>query len=648
MSSVCGIAGIISPRRDLVDRALPAMVAAQRHRGPDDQGRQVMAAGDLWVGLGQRRLSIIDLSPLGHQPMVHPETGDVLIYNGELYNFAALRKQLAAAGSVFRGTSDTEVLLHALVRWGSNALDRLEGMYAFGFFVPREGRLLLGRDPLGIKPLYVGHSGSSFLFASEVRAMLASGAFDARIDPLGMAGYLAYAAVQEPFSIVKGIESFPAGSFQWLDLGGPAVQGRQVTRYWQFPAPLHSHPDAASDSSTDESNAVGQLETLLNESVRDHLVSDVPVAVFLSSGLDSTVIAGLGASHMPDLRTFTVGFADQPDMSETGLAEQTGQLFGVQHSNISVTAENCQSLALDWLRCLDQPSVDGLNVFIISKLVREQGITVALSGLGGDELFGGYPSFRDVPRLRRAVRRLSWLPASLRSAAARLALLGRPYAVRQKLSDMMATEGDILSLYLHRRRALSDRQLLDLGVDAGGLGLNAHLLDPAVVADLPGDPSDATWLLSVLESRFYMGNMLLRDNDTNGMAHSLEIRVPFLGRPLIDFAYRLPGPIRLPEALANKHLIRRAFGALLRPALADQRKRGFTLPIKRWMIGPLRDLCEHSIQQLSRSGPLRPKGVKAVWSAFCREPETPIWTRAWSLCILGIYLENLKKVAASA
>jgi asparagine synthase (glutamine-hydrolysing) len=629
---MCGIAGILATNQQLVRRALPAMSACQRHRGPDSEGEAYLPLGDRHLlGLGHRRLAIIDLSPAGHQPMVHPITGDQIIFNGEIYNFQVLRDELLAAGETFRGTGDTEVMLHALARWGPEAVARFQGMFAFAYYGNRNRRLLVARDSVGIKPLYVAKAdGVPLMFASEVRSILASGLVSRRLDPRGVAGLLAYGAVQQPLTIFRDVSSFPAGCYQIWEADGTT---RGPVRFWDYPT--STRPDIS------EADAIDQLRAKLDAAVRDHLVADVPVGLFLSSGLDSTILAGLAARHTPHLNSFTVGFADQPDMSEQGLASETAKLFGLSHTNIDLTGKDAEDAAGRWLRSLDQPSVDGLNVFVISQAVRRAGMTVALSGQGGDELFCGYPSFRDVPRLRRLMRQVGWLPRAMRGLLGKVAAANRSHAVREKLVDMLQGDGSVLSLALQRRRAMSDSQIAALGLDAAELGLAPSFQPPEALATMASlDGLDDVAAVSQVESRFYQGNMLLRDGDANGMAHSLEIRVPLLDQRILDLAYSLPGRLRLPPRSAGKHLLRTAFAAMLRPALAEQKKRGFTLPIRRWMLGPLRERCESALAKLKATGVLRPAGVDAVWSAFLRDPESPIWSRAFTLVVLGSYVQE--------
>ena len=624
---MCGIAGILTWNDTSIDGPLEAMMGAQVHRGPDGRGRYCAHVNGAVLGLGHRRLSILDVSEAGNQPMADPDTGCVLSYNGEIYNYQSLRRDLEARGCRFRGHSDTEVLLQALVREGPRCLEKLCGMFAIAFYDPRRQQLLLARDPMGIKPLYVARGPGVYLFASEVRAILASGLIPPKVDRRAVAGFLAYGAVQEPDTIVRSVTAFPPASWQWIDLGPAADAPAAPQRFWEAPVP----------AAMTEEDAIREYRDTFDVAVREHLASDVPLAVLLSSGLDSTTLAGLAVRHAPDLRTFTVGFSDHADLDESPLAEETAKLFGTTHTTVSVTEAECEPLVQVWIESLDQPSVDGLNVYVISKFIAEHGITVVLSGMGGDEIFGGYPSFRDVPRLVRVLRAS---PRWSRGVLAKLAGIGRSEAVQQKVADIFASDGDLLSVCLHRRRMMSDRQMASLGIDARRLDLHRLFVPVEAMERIHARPSDPIWTVSQVESQFYQGNMLLRDSDTNGMAHSLEIRVPFLDRRMLDMAFAIPDRLKLPSGRADKHLTRRAFASLLRPAVTDGGKRGFVLPIKRWMRGPLADLCETGLQRLKSSGLVRAQAVDEIWQAFGRNPESPIWSRAWSLCVLGIYLQQ--------
>lgn len=616
-----------------VRQATEAGLGRMRHRGPDDRGLEVVPFGTAALGLAQARLAIVDLSPLGHQPMRHGPSGCQLIFNGEIYNHRKLRRELEQAGEVFRGGSDTEVLLAGLVRFGEAYLDRLEGMFALCFHDVRAGRILLARDPAGIKPLYLAETESSLLFSSEVRSLLATGLVSRAISPQGVAGYLAYGAVQHPGTLFTAIRSMPPGALEWVETCPERGWRRPASSriYWKLPA---------SNLDWTVPGAAGTLRETMASAVRDHLMADVPVGLFLSSGIDSTILAGLAGSQLPAVRSFTVAFDDHAEINERQIAGETARRFGLTHQELTVSSAEARGCFSDWLAALDEPSIDGLNVFVISKAVRAQGIKVALSGLGADELFGGYPSFRDVPRLARMVGPICGVPRPLRRGLARVATIGRPVAVQEKLADMLGGSGSFRSLYLQRRRVMSDSQLRSLGIDARALGLDEDYLCAAAFWDIDRTVIDPVRVVSQLEFRSYESNMLLRDADANGMAFGLEIRVPFLDRRVIELAHSIPGSVRLPPGAPGKHLLRRAFDDLLSAETQSQRKRGFVLPIGAWMVGPLRRQCEAALAVLKDSGTVLTQGVDRVWNAFLAAPQSQIWSRALALVVLGDFLKR--------
>ena len=635
---MCGIAGIVGPDAAWFESALARMTRAQQHRGPDDQGLAWAAVGTARIGFGHRRLAIQDPSTAGHQPMAHPETGDLLVFNGEIYNAPALARELRAAGVRFRGHSDTEVLLHGLRQWGTDCLGRLEGMYAFAWLDRVSGSLLLARDPLGIKPLYVSHAGGRLFFASEVRALLATGQLSDALDQRGLSSLLAYGSTQAPWTLFRAIEVLPAGHWQRIGLNctGQVVFDRSVP-HWRFPAARLDLPFE---------DAAEAVREQLSRSVRSHLLSDVPVAVFLSSGLDSTLVAGLAARQSKDICACTVGFSDAPDQSEGPVAAETARAFGLPHDVLWLEQKDALDAVLPWLDALDQPSMDGLNTFMISRRARAAGFKVALSGQGGDELFGGYPSFADVPALLRGLRWLDWLPAGVRARLASVLSIGGGLPFREKLADMLGAGADLSALSLQRRRCFSNARIRALlGGSVPEPNASDGFIDRGQLADLPIRQRDAVHGVSLLESRFYLGNTLLPVGDSTGMAHGLEIRVPMLDRPLLDLALSLPGAVRLPKGKADKSLLRRGFPDLLRPALLRQSKRGFVIPVRRWMKGELRQVCETALDVLRAHPQFNEKAVSASWNHFLAAPESPMWSRVWLLVALGWYLRRLSAVS---
>ena len=611
--------------------SLKRMADVQKHRGPDGEGIQVLRSGQGLVGLAHRRLAILDLSSLGHQPMENPETGDVIVYNGEIYNFRELRQELESCGLTFRSQSDTEVILLAYQQWGKGCLDRLRGMFAFALWDAHQQQILMARDHLGIKPLYYCLADNLLIFASEVRAFLVSDLKPFSIDPRAVAGYLAYGAVQEPLTILEGVRSLAPASWMSVDVTGH-IRGQGT--YWSIPPPTGTPKKPIAELAE-------EARSLLQQSVARHLISDVPIGVFLSSGLDSTTVLSLMHEIAPSwTRSFTVVFDDQPEYNEGLLARDTAQRLGIEHYECRITGETALEWAKRGMKAMDQPSMDGLNTYIISRAVREQGIVVALSGQGGDEIFGGYPSFRDVPAIARKLAWLCPIPAGLREAMARIVSIGKSESFRQKAIDMVRSGGSPIDLYFHRRRLCSNGQMEALGFDPNAQeGLTHNFQRPEVENADRAVEGDIVALVSRLESRFYLKNMLLRDGDVFGMANSLEIRVPLLDRDLVEWAYRLPGKTLLPPGSPSKPLLRQACADFFVGEIGVQGKRGFVLPLAKWMQGPLEEMVGENLEYMKNSGLIRWQGLQALRDDFQREPLSPIWSRIWAITTLGNWLK---------
>ena len=633
---MCGICGVITVDHRQAEPAVRRMMGAMIHRGPDDEGYAEMPLGGdesgAALGLGFRRLSILDLSPGGHQPMVNPATGDCLIFNGEVYNFRAIKAELAACGDFFSGTGDTVVVLHALSRWKERALEKFQGMFALAFYDAAERRLLLARDPMGIKPLYVAALSDRFVFASEVRAVQASGLVPIDPDVAGIAGMLAYGAVQSPRTVFEKIRSFPAGCSQWLDVG--AVAGRSPPaqrRYWSFPERIEAVPAAT---------AAGEVSRLLRAAVRRHLLADVPVGVLLSAGIDSTVIAAYAREYTSRLTAFTVGFGAMTLDDESGPAAQTAAILGIRHVTAQVDPTELPETWRTWLATMDTPSIDGFNTRVVSRQLEREGVVVGLSGLGSDELFGGYTNFGRAMRWSRMLRTLTFVPRHLRSGCvAAFDAFGGHTGVIEKFADLAASDGSIASATLALRRALSDRRLAALDLAAGDVGLAADYLDPPgpnrQEPPLGADPFNA---VSRLELVHYVGDTLLRDTDANSMRHSLEIRVPYLDRPLVDYVSALPGSVKRPVGGRLKALLRDACRDVLPEAVGKRRKTGFMLPIGNWMRHDVREECEAGIAVVEQLPFLDGREVRRLWDSFLAGGTAVHWSRPLALVVLGSYL----------
>ena len=615
-----------------MEPAARRMMQAMIHRGPDDEGYEELPMGGdesgPVAGFGFRRLSILDLTAAGHQPMFNSHTGDCLIFNGEIYNFRSLRAELQLRGILFRGTSDSEVLLQALSTWGEAALEKLQGMYAFAFYEAKSRRILLARDPLGIKPLYVASLPDRFVFASEIRSVRASGLVPDDLDMGGIAGMLAYGAVQSPRTIYDRIRSFPAGASQWLDAG--VVAGRpQLTprRHWNFPA----HTRAATDIPT----AAANVRQLLQDSVLRHLVADVPVGVFLSAGIDSTIIASFAREFTPQVTAFTVGFGAVHGQDEVPLASETAKTLGIKHVAVELDASNMPAKWHDWISGMDSPSIDGFNTYVVSRRLAEEGVVVGLSGLGADELFGGYQTFERAQRWSRMLRVMSCIPASMRIGVIRkLGQLDGRAGAFEKLADLVAGDPSVAGITLSLRRAMADRSLSALNASPNRAGLCANYLDApsGAAATLDGDGFNT---VARMEMTHYMGDTLLRDTDTNSMRQSLEVRVPFLDTPVVDYVSSLPGPIKRHAGGASKSLLRLACGKVIRDDIARRPKTGFTLPIGDWMRGEMRESCEASIDRLQHVPILENQEVRRIWDSYMSDSRSMHWSRPLALVVLG-------------
>ena len=631
---MCGIAGVISLDPRPVEGAVRRAMAAMIHRGPDDEGYEQFSLTDVAhgpaCGFGFRRLAIMDLSPLGHQPMVNASTGDAIIFNGEIYNFVAIREQLQARGCRFRSSGDAEVLLQALSAWGEKAIAKLDGMFAIAFYHAASRRILLARDPLGIKPLYTARVGDTFAFASEVRALLATGLVPGDLDPAGVASYLAYGAPQDPLTVHRFVRSMLPATYEWIDADGLGTSVK-ACRYWRFPEAV---------SADDEARAVDNIRTQLQESVRLQSVSDVPLGVFLSGGIDSATIAALSRLRGDAPMTFAVGYEVSGMVDETVAAAETADYLGTRHFQAIIDNDWVMLQLHEWLKAADRPSIDGLNTYIVSGAVKDRGVTVALSGLGADEFFGGYANFRRIPRLQRILRTLTWLPPSIRRAAAAASLAWLPRSKRAKAVDLVSRGATALELTVLGRRLHNDETLKWFGYEARRIGLSQDYLPYEAYEAIDSSTRDPVRGISEAEATLYMGNTLLRDSDVNGMAHSLEIRVPFLGKSVVEYACSLPGRTRLPPGKPGKYLLRQAFADTLPASVFNRPKSGFSLPFGKWLFGPLRNQCEAAVDALTACPVIDGNAVRRTWNDYTTNRSATHWSRPLSLVALGSYIQN--------
>lgn len=586
------------------------------HRGPDDRGFEsyVDREGRPACTFAHRRLSILDLSHAGHQPMRAVSGNLTITYNGEVYNFRTLRDELIAAGTVFRSDSDTEVILQGFARHGTEFLARMRGMFAFALYDSGTGVGYLARDPFGIKPLFLSEVDGSVLFASEVRAILASGLVARRISTGALRSYLTYGSASEPMTMVDGVRALPPGTVARLTY---AADGRVEM---SEPARFTDSPFAPRKKDRVEfgpGDAARLLRNTLRDSVAHHLVSDVPVGIFLPGGIDSSAILAL-ASEVSEARldSYTVTF-DEADFSETGPARAMARRYGTRHHEIPLRGHSLLSMLPDAFAAMDQPSMDGLNTFAISRAVRVNGPKVVLSGLGGDELFAGYPSFERAWRLRRLYN----LPLAKRVAM--FAAHGIRGLTAEKLRILFSETDPARGAYRASRALFGSRIVRILA----GHGMPAHL---------PVPPEGLTLLQRVTwyEATGYMLNTLLRDSDVFSMAHGLELRVPFVDTKVARAAAMIPDDLRL-RGGASKPMLVESMRDLLIEEVWNRPKQGFTLPFERWLHNELLPEVSRTFvnEEFARVG-IDPEAAGGVWRSFLGGKRGMNWSRPWALYTL--------------
>ncbi|ABC82550.1 asparagine synthase (glutamine-hydrolyzing) [Anaeromyxobacter dehalogenans] len=635
---MCGIAGILGKLGDANRAALARMSAALVHRGPDADGtwESTPDAEGRGAMLAHRRLAILDLSPAGAQPMTDPVTGHVVAYNGEIYDYAELRRRLEAEGHAFASSGDTAVMLRALAVHGDEALGWLRGMFVFALWNPAARTLRLARDPLGIKPLYVARRREpggdwSIAFASELRALLASGLLGTpRLDPGAVASVVWNGFVVGPGTAVEGVELlWPGRAVEF----GPDGAERRAVDFWSIPGAPARRPTTEAD-----------LARAIEHDVELHLASDVPLAVFLSGGIDSSAVANLAqrVARTP-VHTFTLAFEEQ-ELNEGPIARRIAEAIGTQHQEVVLTEGHFVEHLEAALDSLDQPTFDGLNSYYLSHAIRSAGFTVALAGTGGDELFGGYTSFRDLPVLQRLSQRLGWVPLGLRVAAATVGTAplrrGRgatpPQTRWAKLPEMVRRGADLSGLYQLAYALFLPGFQREL-VGEGTVAALRDGLPPAMRARLDAETGSRSALsaLSVLEQRLFLGERLLRDNDVASMAASLEQRVPLVDQALFECVDALPDDLRY-SPIGKKALLRRVGLRGLDPALFDRPKSGFVLPFDRWIRRGLRTAMDEAMRDAAavRQAGLDPDAVGRLWRAFLDGAPGIYWSRVWSVYVL--------------
>lgn len=624
--------GLEDRAEGIVRRMMDAMV----RRGPDEEG--FLCAPP--VAVGMRRLSIIDLQG-GSQPVWNEDRTLAVVYNGEIYNFRELREELERVGHRFQSRSDTEVIVHAYEMWGESCVQRFHGMFAFAVVEMPQGaggeaaRVFLARDPLGIKPLYYSTAGGAFVFASETRAILASRVVPPALSAEALRSYLLFGSVCEPMTLVEGVFSLPPGHFMSISANRPS-DNPEPKSYWKAGPETREEATERPGSGAKPSPGV-RVRALLESAVERHLIADVPVGVFLSSGLDSTAIAALASRQRDGIHTFTVAFPDL-EFSESGQARRTAERLGTRHSELNLTGQEMLERLDEAMAAFDQPSMDGINTYFVSWAVRQTGLKVALSGLGSDELFGGYALFKTAASVTKLAALARFFPRPIRSWAAGAlegskAFGASPDASRKALAawiDPSSLPGDYFftrTLFTPGRVASSvDGEFRDWQGSAWWKWLSA--------AEGESRSMDSFTRISWLESRSYLVNTLLRDTDAMSMHHSLEVRVPFLDLPLVEYMLSLPQASKSGRG-RPKALLIEALGDVLPEEIVEQRKRTFTFPWNNWLRGPLRERVAGGLADWSPAlePHLERQFAAETWKDFLVGRTS--WSRPWSLYVLN-------------
>jgi asparagine synthase (glutamine-hydrolysing) len=616
---MCGINGIFG-LENLEDpnSTIQAMNDCLAHRGPDAEGIYT----DDWVALGHRRLSIIDTSAAGNQPFYSEDRNLVLVFNGEIYNYIELKAELNDVK--FQTGSDTEVLLAAYQKWGIECLQKLNGMFAFALWDKVAHQLFVVRDRMGIKPLYIASRGKRLIFSSEIRALLKSGLVERKLDEDGLIDYLRYQTVHAPKTLISGVEMVLPGHY--LRISDNEIE---AVRYYDL--------SAAQPVEENLKSIQKEVFNRLQKSVEIRMRADVPFGAFLSGGIDSSAIVGLMASVSDHpIRTFSVVF-EEDEWSEAPYSQMIAKKFNTQHTEIPLSVEDFKSYLPEALAAMDHPSGDGPNTFVVSKVTKEAGITMALSGLGGDELFAGYDVFKRMLSLQ-SKRWVMSFPRGVRTAGTGLLKLIKPGVSSDKIAEILRKDYlDFEYVYPVNRQVLLDAQVVKL-TSRKTLPKNSVQV---LVGDLlqHGKPGfDLPWLskVSVAEINSYMQNVLLRDSDQMSMAHALEVRVPFLDHNLAEYVLGVNDNMKYPHS--PKRLLVESMGNLLPEEIVNRPKMGFTLPWELWMKGDLKSFCEEHLERLAERRYFDKRELLGLWQKFLRGKVS--WSRLWPLVVLEHWMHT--------
>jgi asparagine synthase (glutamine-hydrolysing) len=625
---MCGINGIIGKiSKQEASEVVAKMNDAMQHRGPDDGG----SYAENQIGLGHRRLSIIDLSSAGHQPMSIDDGEFQIVFNGEIYNFEEVRNYIAQQGHQphYKTKTDTEVLLFAYKFFGSKCLALINGMFAFAIYHKSKNELFVARDRMGIKPLYYSFVNGQLIFASEIRSILASNLIDRKINQKALSDYIRYQTVHAPDTMVKDVKMLMPAHYFIINLNNCTTDYFKPIEYWNYYS-------SKTKTATNYQEACEEVKHLLEGSVKRRLIADVPFGAFLSGGIDSSAVVGLMSKvSNQQVKTFSVTF-DEEEFSEAKYARLIANKFNTDHTEIKLTPKDFMQQLPTAMRSMDHPSGDGPNTYIVSKVTKESGITMALSGLGGDEVFCGYDVFARMKKIAD-LKYIGATPSVLRKAAANLIELFGKTIATEKIAELLSQPNfDFENVYPLTRQLVTESWLHKI--------LSKDLVQENVVRNITSNQKkwfDKNHLLSETswaEISSYMQNVLLRDTDQMSMAVALEVRVPFLDYTLIEYVMQLNDDIKFPHT--PKKLLIDSLGDLLPSEIVNRKKMGFTLPWKHWMKNELKAMCEDHIQSLSKRNYFNAEAIHSVWNKFLVDDAKTTWSRVLYLIVLENWLQE--------
>ncbi len=625
MCGINGIYGLDNMRK--ADELVRIMNGILAHRGPDDEGVYV----DEEVALGHRRLSIIDLSASGHQPFFSSDKRYCIVYNGELYNYRELKFELkritlgsSETAYPFVTNTDTEVILASFLRWGKDCVKHFNGMFAFAIWDLDTKSLFVARDRIGIKPLYYFVQNKLFIFSSEIRPILATGLVPRKADPAALVDYLRYQTVHAPRTIIKGIGMLMPGHSATISDGAIVVD-----EYWN----MNSFATVKNEKPYE--SVCLDVHELLLRSVERRLVSDVPFGAFLSGGIDSSIIVGLMSKVAAGkVKTFTVTF-DEQEFNEARYAKIVARKFNTEHHEIKLNVADFLSQLPEALNAMDHPSGDGANTYVVSKATKNAGITMALSGLGGDELFAGYDIFKRSLSLEKK-KWITAFPYFARSGAGKILNQFKPGVSSEKIAEILKLSRiDLRHIYPVSRQVIMDKGIIKM---LNGTQLYANAVQE-IVSKIPALPSGMSLsAVSLAEASTYMQNILLRDTDQMSMAVALEVRVPFLDHTVVEYMLGVSDKYKYP--VSPKKLLTDAMSDLLPPEVVNRTKMGFVLPWAHWLKHELKSFCESQMEALAVREAFRKEPVMDLWKAFLADDPRVKWSRIWYLVTLESWLNQ--------